>query len=163
MMMKQYVSTPTPSERNRTAAPCRWASESEQARIHSTTKQYNRVASFENLKFNVTRVPGHLDTSMHQPEVGTLVLHADLPIFTREKEECWMGRGKLVLVHTSSHAHGSSLHTPLPSTRAQPHLRLTQFCSKRHWSRSCTCPLNAALISFTQHRSGSLNHPRLVS
>lgn len=89
MTMKQYVSTPTPSERNRTAAPCRWASESEQARIHSTTKQYNRVASFENLKFNVTRVPGHLDTSMHQPEVGTLVLHADLPIFTREKEECW--------------------------------------------------------------------------
>ena len=115
------------------------------------------------LKINVTLVPGHLDTSMHQPEVGTLVLHADLPIFTREKEECWMGRGKLVLVHTSSQAHGSSLHTPLPSTRAHPHLRLTQFWSKRHWSRSCTCPLNAALISFTQHPSGSLNHPRLVS
>lgn len=157
MMMKQYVSTPTPSERNRTAAPCRWASESEQARIHSTTKQYNRVASFENLKINVTLVPGHLDTSMHQPEVGhSRVTRRSTDLYERE-------RGKLVLVHTSSHAHGSSLHTPLPSTRAQPHLRLTQFCSKRHWSRSCTCPLNAALISFTQHRSGSLNHPRLVS
>lgn len=140
MMMKQYVSTPTPSERNRTAAPCRWASESEQARIHSTTKQYNRVASFENLKINVTLVPGHLDTSMHQPEVGTLVLHADLPIFTREKEEVGFGTHFLPRARIFS-AHSTSFHARASTSTPYPILFKEALVQKLHLSVECSVNL----------------------